>query len=129
VKKSLFEIYSLIVCLITIICAVVMFGMAAYDCLRIASPELTISGWEYKKYLSNDNYLEHCCKSGDYKGPQLSDEEVTRKRNEGMVIAINEERRSGLQDLIQALIGLVINSAVFLVHWKLAKRARETALV
>lgn len=57
----------------------------------------------------------------------FSEEDLTKKWIESYQIAIKMERREGLQDLSRAIIITVIDSIIFLLHWRIAKHARETA--
>lgn len=122
-KKSLLEIYALVVCLITLVCIVFISGAGIYNIISIASPRLTIAGYTYSKYISNDGYkYEYGKEREDLKG--LSEEEVTKKRTAALEVALIEEQRSAGSELIKNVIALLLNSIVFAFHWVLAKRAR-----
>jgi hypothetical protein len=120
VKKNILEIYALLVCLITITIAVVSIGTAAYDAIRVANPTFTINRYQYDQYVSNDKYVERNLK--DKALP--SDEEITRRRQEGLKFSIQEEQRDGFQSLTKSFIAIFLNAIIFGIHWKLAKRAR-----
>ena len=122
-KKSILEIYALLVCVITLVWALVALGVGIYDCVKIAAPRLTVASYTYSKYLSNEHYRETCCTNKDSIA-NLTENEVTAKRVEGLQITLDEEQRSGVQSLIQSSIALLLNICVFFVHWKLAQRAR-----
>jgi len=52
--------------------------------------------------------------------------EITKLREESYQTELRKEQRSAMQSLVQILIVLVIDVVVFFVHWRLAKRARES---
>ena len=119
-KKSVLEIYSLLVCFIAVVWSVIAIGSGIYDVIRITNPTFTISGFEYNKYLSDDKFIEHLGKDR----PIPSEEEIKRRREEGMKIALQEEGRLGFQSLVRNLIALILNAIVFTLHWRLARRSR-----
>jgi hypothetical protein len=130
-KKSLLEIYALAVCFATIVCFVISLGIALYSIVEIVNPEFTMKSYEYDQYQSNDAYWQR--HSGEYwnkeKGPQRpSEDELTKKRKESYQLAIIAEKRSGLQGLTKTAIIILIDTVVFLIHWCIARRARETSL-
>jgi len=120
-KKSLLEIYSLAVCFVTVICFAVALGIGAYDILEMSNPELTLKSYSYQQHQTNEAFTRNWGKDKE----RPSEEEVTRMRNESYKVALEAERRDAVQSFIRVLIVLIIDVAIFLIHWKLAKRARE----
>ncbi len=47
---------------------------------------------------------------------------------ESYPLAITAERRNAFQSLTISTIILIINVVVFLVHWRIARRARESII-
>ncbi|TAL25358.1 MAG: hypothetical protein EPN94_05405 [Nitrospirae bacterium] len=125
-KKSILEIYALAVCFATIVCFVIALGISIYDIVRIAKPEFTMSSYEYNRHQSNDAYWKSgdSC-SDDKKRQRPADEELTKQRLASYQQSIKSELRDAFQSLTQTVIILSIAVIVFLVHWRVARRARE----
>lgn len=124
-KKSMLEIYSLAVCFVTVICAVVTIGIGAYDLLEISNPEFTLPAYQYERHQSNEEFYRKDCEKEKEVKP-LSADEKTKQRLASYDVALKAERRDAVQSLIKVFIVLVINAVVFFGHWRLARRARET---
>lgn len=127
-KKSILEIYALAVCFATIVCFVIALGISIYDIVRIVNPEFTMSSYEYNRHQSNDAYWKSSdnCGNDDKKGPRPTDEELTKQRLASYQQSIKSELRDAFQSLTQTVIIFIIAVVVFLVHWRVARRARET---
>jgi len=128
-KKSLLEIYALAVCFATIVCFVISLGVALYSVVEIANPEFTMNSYQYNRYQSNDAYW--LSRVDDYRNKEKemqrpSEDELTKQRQEGYRLAIISEKRDGFQGLTKTAIILLIDTVVFLIHWRIARRARET---
>ncbi len=124
-KKNIQEIYGFAVCFVTIVCAVFATGVGLYDLLEIAKPEFTLSAHKYQKFQTNDSFWGDKFKNGEGK---LTDEELTKKRLAAYDIALNNEQRNAAQSLVKVIIILVIDAGVFLLHWRLARRSRESTI-
>jgi hypothetical protein len=124
--KSKLEIYALAVCYAAVVCLVISISVAGYSVIQIADPELTMKSYNYDKYQSNDRYWEmkqRCSeKEGVVKRPP--EEELTKQRLEALRMEIKGERRSGLQTLIYALMFVIVGAVTFLLHWRIASKAR-----
>ena len=128
-KKSLLEIYALAVCFATIVCFVISLGVALYSVVEIANPEFTMNSYQYNRYQSNDAYW--LSRVEDYRNKEKemqrpSEDELTKQRTEGYRLAVISEKRDGFQGLTKTAIILLINTVVFLIHWRIARRSRET---
>lgn len=121
-KKSLLEIYALAVCFVTVVCFVIALGIGLYDLVQLSNPEFTLSSYEFERHQSNEAFTRNWPKDKELP----SEEELTKRRKQSYSLALLSERRSALQSLVQVFIILVIDVVVFLVHWRLAKRARES---
>ena len=115
------EIYALAVCFVTIICAAVALGIGAYDILEISSPEMTLRAYKYEKYQTNEAFTRQWKKDRAKK----SEEEITVLRKKSYEVALKAEKRDAVQSSIRVLIILFIDMAIFYIHWRIAKRARE----
>jgi hypothetical protein len=128
-KKSALEKYAYVVCFFAIACFVITLGMAAWNVVELIAPKLTMSGYEYNKYQTDEKYAEslkneESCdrqqKPAVPKGAELS-----KKRTAAFAEAIQIERRSALQDLAKEVIVLCIVAPVFIFHWRLAAKTRK----
>ncbi len=133
-KKTALEIYALAVCFVTVVCFVATLGVGLYSILEIVKPQITLNSWQYERFQSNDAFWQQCgnarfCSEQDKKKERPSEADLTKQREEEYSHALFREQRDGLQTLIKSLIVIVIDIAVFLVHWSLARRARATAMV
>lgn len=124
-KKTILEIYALAVCFLVVICFAITLGVGIYDILKISHPSFTLSGWEYNKFQSNDNF---CSNSGAASAQNpcsnQSESAITTKREAAYAISLKGEQRNGLQSLVNSLIILFINIVIFVPHWIIARRAR-----
>ena len=124
-KKSIVEIYGLAVCFATIVCFVISLGIGIYDIVEIMNPEFTMKYYAYDKHQTNDAFWKGKY-SRDKKKPRPSEEELTKQREKSFQHEIKKEQRNAFQSLTQILIILVINALVFIIHWRIARRARES---
>ena len=120
-KKSLLEIYTLAVCFVTIICFAVSLGIGVYDILEMANPELTLKSYAYERHQTNEAFTRNWSKDKE----KPSEPEITLMREESYSVALKAERRDAVQSFIRVLIVILIDVVIFLVHWRLARRARE----
>jgi hypothetical protein len=120
-KKSLLEIYSLAVCFVTTICFAVALGIGTYDVLEMSNPELTLKSYSYQQHQTNEAFTRNWSKDKE----KPSEEGITRMREKSYKVALEAERRDAVQSFIRVLIVILIDMSIFLIHWKLAKRARE----
>ena len=127
-KKSILEVYALAVCFTAIICFVVALGISIYDFIQIVNPEFTLSSYKYNRHQSNDAFWAGTgdCGSDDKEKQRPNEEELTKKRLTSYQHAIKAERRDAFQSITLASIILAIDTILFLVHWRVAKRARES---
>lgn len=130
-KKSLLGIYALAVCFVTLIVFTITLGVGIYNIVELTNPELTMNAWEWEKYQSNDAFFDQMPRYYDENGNidkrnNYDEDEITKKREGSYKIAVKSVKRGAFQSLIRVLIILTINIAVFIPHWFLAKRSRET---
>lgn len=126
--KSKLEIYALSVCFAAVFCIVISAGIAGYAVFTVATPELTLNENIYGNHQSNDAYWRSQ-PSYSNEGKQEerpSEEELSLQRQESLAIAINGERRSGFQTLLQCFMFLLVAGLTLLIHWRVARGARST---
>jgi len=116
-KRNIFEVYALAVCFIAVLILIIATGIGIYDLIEISFPEFTITSYLYNEYSSNEKYIQN-----NPRIKNLSEEEITSKRESKWNDVIENERRNGYQSIIQVLIFIIISILVFTVHWLFAKK-------
>lgn len=127
-KKSILEIYALAVCFVTVVCAVVSLGIGIYDILEITNPEFTLPSYQYERHQTNAAFFRQDCGNEGKEGESLSEEEKTKRRLESLEVALKAEKRDGVQSIVKVLIVLIVDSIAFIIHWWVARRARESSI-
>jgi hypothetical protein len=133
-KKTLLEIYALLICLGAVICFAISLGIGVYSMIGIIDPEITLDSWEYSKHQSNDAYWED--KRGSLYVPVVEPKEVeppvrpnknelTKQRLESFASAIKIEKRESKQSVLRISIILFICTILFFIHWRIAKKTRN----
>jgi hypothetical protein len=126
VKRSLIEIYALAVCFVTVTCFAIASGIALYDFVQIAVPEITLHSYIYERHQTNEAF--RTAPQGTTESiAGLSEDQLTKRREESYKSALNAERRDGWQSLLRMAIVMLVDLIFFAVHWLLAKRVRESA--
>ena len=134
-KKSILEIYALLVCLGSIACAAIWLGIGSYSLIGIASPETTLDVWTYQRHQSNDRFIEAPAPFSPNFNPSFDEpptgsveteprpsaEELSQKRLASYQQELDIERRNSRQSLIQSLIVMIIALPLFFSHWRLAR--------
>jgi len=132
-RKTILEIYALLVCFVTLLCFAITSGVMLYNLVGVINPEFSMSSHEYKRFSSNDKFWENVKPScneysqagcGDT-GKRPSEPDLTKNREEAKALAIELESRSSLQSVIKSLIVVIINLLIFIPHWIIGRRARE----
>ncbi len=130
-KKSILEIYALAVCFAAIVCSAIALGVAIYNVIEIINPEFTISAQEYNHHQSNDSFWKGCSNvygTGKKEEKKPLEEELTKLRLESYQQALKSERRNAFQSLTKTIIIIIIDIFFFVVHWRIARRAREASI-
>ena len=120
-KKTILEIYALAICLIVVIWSVISINSVLHSLFGIVKPEFTMSKREFDRYQTNDAYALFY---REKEAPRLPEAELTKKREEAYPIAIKSEQRESYKNLNKELITLLLNGFLFLIHWRLARKAR-----
>lgn len=118
-KKSILEIYAFAVCFVTIICFAFSLGIGIYDILEISAPSLTLRSYDYERHKTNEAFTINWTKE---KKETYTDQEITNLREESYQMELAEEKRDAMQSFIMVSIIILIDIALFLIHWKLAKK-------
>jgi hypothetical protein len=124
-KKSILEIYALAICFISVICFIVTAGIAVNGVFEVAYPSFTLSSYEYAQYTSNEAYKANHPATINGKEVQRREAELTKAREDSYKIALKNEQRSGLQNVVHSLIMFIIVLPIFIMHWIIARRARN----
>jgi hypothetical protein len=133
-KRTALETYALTVCFFTVACFVISLGIGLYSAIQAATPEFTLDQWTYQRHQTNDAFWQGG--SGAAPCPPYAsvdnksrppEAELTKQRLESYSRAVKGEQRSAMQTLVKALIVLLIDVGVFLVHWRIARHARSAA--
>ena len=121
-KRTFLELYALAVCFINVLIGSIAIGVIIYSIVSVVAPKLTLPSWEYSKHQSNDEFIASRTDSENFSNKDMTEQEITRKRDESYRIALKAEHRDGIQSIIQFSIVLLIQIILFVVHWKLAKK-------
>ena len=130
--KSLLEIYGLAVCFFTVACLVIVGGMALWRIVQVAAPNLTLHSILWERHQSDQAYKEFLLESHrwdkDHEGDVAPEgAALTEARERSYVQALRSHRRDAFQELAQNILILLVDAVVFLIHWKVAARARQSA--
>jgi hypothetical protein len=132
-KKTVFEIYSSLVCFVAIICCSVWLGIGLYSMAGIFEPEITLDSWTYQRHRSNQHFqplLEEPILLGpsstiEVNKPEqienLSGNEISKKRLKSYRLELQSEVRKKQQTLIKSLIAVFICLPLFFIHWRFVK--------
>lgn len=142
-KKSWLEFYALVVCFATLICLVVTSAIIINSLIGVVNPEFSMSSYEYKKFSTNEAYLEaksndyyrdqcyaektnHCKETNPY--TRMAEIDATKLRQKDKNLAIDMERRDRLQALIHAGIALLIAALVLFIHIRIVRKERKNCV-
>jgi hypothetical protein len=128
-KKTILEVYALIVCFVSLAVFVTYLGTGAYNVVRIVAPSVTLPAAEQRQYLNNEQYCEGneaCYTSGDQDHPQLlPDDQITKMRESNHAAALKSEQMDATNFLVWVAIFIPVSLGVFAAHWQIARRSRE----
>ena len=132
-KKTVFEIYSSLVCFVAIICCSVWLGIGLYSMAGIFEPEITLDSWTYQRHQSNQHF-QPLLEEPIFLGPSstievnkpgqienLSGNEISIKRLESYQLELQSEVRKNQQELIKSLIAVFICLPLFFLHWRFVR--------
>jgi hypothetical protein len=107
----LIQKYALSISFLTLLCMVITLGVALFDIVQIAAPQLTNVPEPYTITTTSANINE-----GEAPAISMETDSKVHERE------IQFERQSATKSLIQALIILLIDVGLFIPHWKLSNR-------
>lgn len=113
---ALIQVYALTVCFSSLVCFMVALGVGLYDLVQIGAPEFTLPNSEI--YSSNESYLRF------WDAKDRPEAEITRARRGAFADALASERRAAQQSGVFVLFVVLIDTAVFALHWRLARDSR-----
>ncbi|WP_057831496.1 hypothetical protein [Colwellia sp. TT2012] len=128
-KKTVIEIYALLVCFVSVVCFSIWLGIGMYSLIGVLSPETTIDSWTYQRHQSNEKFIavspmtvNPFGKQGDMQKPELIPEDtLTKNRLDSYAQAFKAEVRTNSQSIIRSVIVIVISMLLFWIHWRLLK--------
>lgn len=134
-KKTILEIYALLICFGAVICLSVNVGMAIYSVIGIKYPEITMGSFQYQIHQNNDNYWQE--QSGRFVDElQINDTHsnkkiprqrpieaiLTQQRLDSYQTQRTVEKRNRLQDIIREIIISIISVLLLIVHWRFMRK-------
>ena len=122
-KKSLLEIYALAVCFVTITCFAIFLGVGIYDIIKLSAPAFTMKSYDYEYHQTNEKFTGNW---KEEKREKYSEEKITKLREEAYQVVLEKEQSDAIQSLIRILIIISIDIIIFLIHWSVAKKARNS---
>jgi len=129
--KNLFQVYTLLICLISTVILLVCAGVFLSSITNIIIPQYTNYS-HMIRFQSNESYLRHAYSMGDYgdlkpaeKLKELSPTQLTQKRIDEKTTFLENTRGSSLSNIISVIEWSLVALLFFFIHWRLYKRSRE----
>ena len=130
-KKTVFEIYSSLVCFVTVICCSVWLGMGLYSLVGVLEPEITLNKWYYEMYqidqnpsplLSEEPFMLGPPETIEIKKPEpfvpKSNKQMAKERLANYQLVLKSEIRKNKQTLLKSFIAVIICLPLFFIHWR-----------
>lgn len=130
-KKTVFEIYSSLVCFVTVICCSVWLGMGLYSLVGVSEPEITLDKWSYEMYqidqnpyplLSEEPFILGPPETIEIKKPEpfvpKSNKQMAEERLANYQLVLKSEIRKNKQTLLKSFIAVIICLPLFFIHWR-----------
>ena len=132
-KKTVIEIYALLVCFVSVVCFSIWFGIGMYSLIGVLSPETTIDSWTYQRHQSNENFvtvspmaINPFGNQGGMQKPEvLPENTLTKNRLYSYAQVFKAEVRTNTQSILRSVIVIVISMLLFWIHWRLLKPRKE----
>ena len=118
---KILKVYALLICIVAVITFSISSGIAIYDSIEIIQPKLTLKYYQYSRHQSNEAFT-----GGRKQFEKKTEEEITKIREKSYKVALDTERRGGFQSLLRMLIVMLVNAVLFLIHWKMVKKATNS---
>jgi len=119
-KYTILEIYGYLVCFIALSIGVISLGVGMYSLVEISAPGYMLFEKQVQKHRDNETFAHSYYKSDIYKS--LTDEHITAQRTESLKIAIDNQQKNAVKRLIGAVIVILINIVVFIIHWRIVEK-------
>lgn len=125
-KEKFVYTYTVIVLVISIIYLLIAVPSAVWGVIRVSVPEFTMNEHQYRMHVNNHFYCQantqYCQPMSPGKQEPLetppSNQEVTQQRIASKQVALQSERRLGLQDVVNWGLGGVFAAILFYAHRK-----------
>lgn len=132
-KKTVIEIYALLVCFVSVVCFSIWLGIGMYSWIGVLSPETTIDSFTYQRHQSNEKFIAVSPmtvtpfeKQRVIQTPEIRPESIlTKNRLDSYAQAFKAEVRTNTQSILRSVIVIVISMFLFLIHWRLLKPIKE----
>jgi cytoskeletal protein RodZ len=121
-KKSLIEIYALVICFIMVLVFFVNVNIVFVNYVEYHNPTLAVSNYyDIEKYSSNDEYTRSWNKD---KLAKYTGAEITAEREAARERVLNIEKLKAEKKILQSAIMLFVAAVFFVIHWILAAKWR-----
>ncbi len=125
--KNIFQIYTLLVCLVSTI----ILMISAYMFLNATTDLLFPQYKHYSsllRYESNESYLRSLNSYNDreYKEIKpLPPRDIEVKRNEARINFLEKQKGSAIENIILTLQWALVGFIFFIIHWRLYTRSKK----
>lgn len=123
-KRSILEIYALLVCLISILVAMVSIHALIFNTVKYVNPMLSIGEWEIGR-LTNDHLYKISYLKRECKKENISDEELKELRISEYETKILINKTIAKKEMVESFIYVILSIALFISHWIIAKKQRS----
>ena len=132
-KKTVFEIYSSLVCFVAIVCCLVWLGMGLYSLVGVLEPEITLDKWSYEMYqpdhpspsLTAEPFILGPPETMEIKKPEpfepKSEKQIAEERLADYQLVLKSEIRKNKQTLFKSLVAVFICLPLFIFHWRFVR--------
>ncbi|MFC1476059.1 hypothetical protein ACFLQW_03555 [Candidatus Zixiibacteriota bacterium] len=128
-KLLLRQIYLYLICLVSVVAFLVIGGDGLWGVVEMASPQLTISEYDYKIVSSYEHFKTAWPKMDRvHPGAEIEivdDDELRRKYEDERRLILDAERRHGLREFIRMWVWMIIIVPIYLFHWRTARRLKS----
>ena len=126
-KKTVFEIYS------SLVCCSVWLGMGLYGLVGVLEPEITLDKWSYEMYQPDKYPSSLLAEPLMLESPEVieikkpepflpkSDKQIAEERLVNYQLALKSEIRKNKQTLFKSLVAVFICFPLFIFHWRFVR--------
>jgi len=130
------RIYALAVCFVAVIVLFVNIGTLAYGVIGVMNPKLTIENYTYNKFQNNDLFWDYHTgnqwikvNNNDLQYTRPNEKILTNKRMSGYKIALDNEIRSNIQNMLTYSLSIFLSFSLILIHWFFILRKKTDKLL